>query len=125
MPSAGSSRWLPEANQTRLAHNRTKPCCWLRCSHYGITNKQLDAVSDYYRYQPGTGTLWPARAAVITATVKTYMVTSFEVTDGGAGYSSQPSISVPGAACGPVAVNLSYGRDLAKNGSIESVTLPR
>jgi len=94
-------------------------------SPYGITNDQLDAVSDYYRYQPGTGVLWPIRSAVITATVQTGTVTSFEVTDGGAGYSSQPSISVPGAACGPVAVNLSYSRDLAKNGAIASVTLSR
>lgn len=92
---------------------------------YGITNGQLDAVSDYYRYQPRSGTLWPTRAAVITATVTAGTVTSFEVTDGGAGYSSPPAISVPGAACGPVAVNLSFSRDLAKNGAIESVTLSR
>ena len=112
-----------QPDQARAQQNKAVLLAALR--QYGITNKQLDAVSDYYRYQPGTGTLWPTRAAVITATVKAGMVTSFEVTDGGAGYSSQPSISVPGAACGPVAVNLSYGRDLAKNGSIESVTLPR
>jgi hypothetical protein len=92
---------------------------------YGITNKQLDTVSDYYRYQPGSGALWPTRAAVITATVKAGTVTSFEVSDGGAGYSSGPSVSVPGALCGPVAVNLSFSRDLARNGAIESVTLSR
>lgn len=110
-----------QPDQTRAQQNKSVLLAAL--SQYGVTNEQLDAVSDYYRYQPGTGTLWPTRAAVITATVKAGTVTSFEVTDGGAGYSSQPSISVPGAACGPIAVNLSYSRDLVKNGAIGSVTL--
>jgi len=112
-----------QPDQARAQQNKAVLLAALR--QYGITNEQLDAVSDYYRYQPGTGALWPIRAAVITATVKAGTVTSFEVTDGGAGYSSQPSISVPGAACGPVAVKLSYSRDLAKNGAIDSVTLSR
>ena len=112
-----------QPDQARAQQNKAVLLAAL--SPYGITNEQLDAVSDYYRYQPGTGVLWPIRSAVITATVQTGTVTSFEVTDGGAGYPSQPSISVPGAACGPVAVNLSYSRDLAKNGAIESVTLSR
>lgn len=92
---------------------------------YGITNKKLDSVSNYYRYQPGAARLWPTRAAVITALVKNGMVTSFEVTDGGSGYSSQPSISVPGAGCGPVTVNLTYSQNLQRNGSISTVTLSR
>jgi len=92
---------------------------------YGITNEKLDSVSNYYRYQPGAGQLWPTKAAVIAALVKNGMVTSFEVTDGGSGYSSQPSISVPGARCGPVTVNLCYSQNLQKNGSIGSVTLSR
>jgi len=112
-----------QPDQARAQQNKAVLLAALR--QYGITNEQLGAVSDYYRYQPGTGTLWPTRAAVITATIKAGTVTSFDVTDGGAGYSSQLSISVPGAACGPVAVNLSYSRDLAKNGSIGSVALPR
>jgi hypothetical protein len=92
-------------------------------SRYGVTNEKLDTVSDYYRYQPGTGRLWPTKSAVITALVKNGTVISFEVTDGGSGYSSPPSVSVPGAKCGPVTVNLRYGRDLTRNGSIGSVSL--
>ena len=92
-------------------------------SRYGVTNEKLDAVSDYYRYQPGTGRLWPTKPAVITALVKNGTVTSFEVADGGSGYSSQPSLSVRGAKCPPVTVQLLYGKDLLSNGSIGSVTL--
>jgi hypothetical protein len=92
---------------------------------YGITNEKLDLVSDYYRYQPGTTHLWPATAAVITALVENGKVTSFEITDGGSGYSSQPLISVPGAKVGSVSAHLYYGQDLKKNGSIGSVTLSR
>lgn len=110
-----------QPDQARAQQNKAVLLATL--SQYGVTNGQLDAVSDYYRYQPGTGALWPTRAAVITATVQAGTVTSFEVADGGAGYSSPPSISVPGASWGPVTVNLSYGRDLAKNGAIESVKL--
>jgi hypothetical protein len=89
---------------------------------YGITNRKLDAVSDAYRYQPGSGQLWPTKPAVITAQVRNGEVISYEVIKGGAGYSSQPLLSVPGARSGPVIVKLSFGQNLSSNGSITSVT---
>ena len=92
---------------------------------YGITNEKLDSVSGYYRYQPGTAQLWPTKAAVIMAIVKNGTVTSFEITDGGSGYSSQPLISVPGAKYGRVTANLCYGQDLRKNGSIGALAFSR
>jgi hypothetical protein len=92
-------------------------------SRYGVTNERLDTVSDYYRYQPGTGRLWPTKPASIVALVKNGVVNSFEVIEGGSGYTSTPSLSVPGAKCPPVAVRLRYGKDLRSNGSIESVTI--
>jgi hypothetical protein len=55
--------------------------------------------------------------------VKNGVVNSFEVIEGGSGYTSTPSLSVPGAKCPPVAVRLCYGKDLRSNGSIESVTI--
>jgi hypothetical protein len=94
-------------------------------SRYGITNQQLDAVSDYYRYQPGSGQLWPTKPAEIQAVVQNGIVTSFEITDGGSGYTSQPTLSVPGYRISPVHVNLSFGKDFSKNGSIASVILLR
>lgn len=108
-------------DQERARQNKSVLLATL--SRYGVTNEKLDTVSDYYRYQPGTGRLWPTKSAVITALVKNGTVISFEVTDGGSGYSSPPSVSVPGAKCGPVTVNLRYGRDLTRNGSIGSVSL--
>ncbi len=91
-------------------------------SKYGITNHKLDAVSDAYRYNPGSGKLWLAKPAVIAALVKNGKVISYEVIDGGAGYSSPPKLSVPGARSGPVSANLSFGQNLSTNGSISSVT---
>ena len=108
-------------DQERARQNKSVLLATL--GRYGVTNERLDAVSDYYRYQPGTGRLWPTRAAVITAFVKNGTVISFEVTDGGSGYSSPPSVSVPGARCGPVTVTLCHSQNLQKNGSIGSVTL--
>ena len=94
-------------------------------SRYGITNQQLDAVSDHYRYQPGPGQLWPTKPAEIQAVVQNGIVTYFEITDGGSGYTSQPTLSVPGYRIAPVQVNLSFGKDFSKNGSIASVILLR
>lgn len=92
-------------------------------SRYGVTNERLDKVSDYYRYQPGTGRLWPTKPASIIALVKNGEVISFEVIDGGSGYTSIPSLSVPGVKCPPVTVRLQFGTDLRSNGSIGSVTI--
>lgn len=90
---------------------------------YGVNNEMLDTVSDCYRYQPETGRLWPTKPASIIALVKNGEVISFEVTDGGSGYTSTPALSVPGAKCPPVIVSLLYGKDLRSNGSIGSVTI--
>lgn len=92
-------------------------------SRYGVTNQRLDTVSDYYRYQPGAGRLWPTRPASILAMVKNGEVTSFEVTDGGAGYTSVPTLSVPGVKFPPVRVEVSYSQDLRSNGGITAVTI--
>ena len=90
---------------------------------YRVNNELLDTVSDHYRYQPGTSRLWPTKPASIIALVKNGEVISLEVTDGGSGYTSTPTITVPGAKCPPVAVSLNYGKDLGSNGSIGSVTI--
>jgi hypothetical protein len=94
-------------------------------SRYGITNQRLDAVSDHYRYQPGSGQRWPTKSARIQAVVQNGIVTSFEITDGGSGYTSQPTLFVPGHRVPPLQVDLFFGKDLSKNGSISSVTFPR
>jgi hypothetical protein len=108
-------------DQARAQQNKSVLLATL--SRYGVTNERLDTVSDYYRYQPGTGRLWPTKPASIIATVKNGEVISFEVIDGGSGYTSIPSLSVAGAKCPPVTVHLQYGQDLRSNGSIGSVTI--
>jgi hypothetical protein len=90
---------------------------------YGVTNGLLDTVSDRYRYKPGSGQLWPTEPAVMIAHVKNGEVLSYEVVEGGNGFTSQPFLSVPGCKSHPVKVNLSYSTDLSRNGSISSVTL--
>jgi hypothetical protein len=110
---------LPDQDRAR----QNKAVLLAALGKYGVTNERLDTVSDYYRYQPGTGRLWPTKQASIIALVKNGEVISLEVTDGGSGYASQPSISVPGAKCPPVKVNLLYGKDLPSNGSVGAVTI--
>jgi hypothetical protein len=92
---------------------------------YGITNQKLDAVSDAYRYKPGSGQLWPNKPATIAAFVKNGDVLSYKVIDGGSGYSSPPKLSVPGVRSAPVSVKLSFGQNLSSNGSISEVTIVR
>ena len=51
---------------------------------YGITNKRLDTVSDYYRYVRRRGKLWPTKPASAYALVREGKIVSFVVTNGGA-----------------------------------------
>jgi hypothetical protein len=85
---------------------------------YGITNERLDAVSNYYRYMAADGELWRHRTARATAVVRAGRVVSVRLLDGGAGYSSTPTVTVPGAASATVRATVSYGTDLATNGAI-------
>ena len=90
---------------------------------HGVSNERLDEVSDYYRYNPSGGGLWPTEDAVIYAIVKDNAVVRFEIEQQGAGYSSTPRLEVPSLATPSIKVQLSFGAQLEKNGSIESVEL--
>jgi hypothetical protein len=92
---------------------------------YGITNDRLDEVSNYYRYMRSNGEMWKTRNAVANALVKDGVVTAYEIIDGGAGYSSPPSVSVAGVKATPAKVELSFGKDLAKNGAVASIMIPK
>jgi hypothetical protein len=85
---------------------------------YGITNERLDEVSNYYRYMASDGELWQHRDARATAVVRNGKVVSVKLVDGGAGYSSTPTVTVPGVANATVKATVSYGTDLATNGAI-------
>lgn len=85
---------------------------------HGITNDRLDAVSNYYRYQPQKGELWPTTSAKAYAIVEDGRIKQVVVTDGGSGYSSAPTASVQGLDGLKLTVTLRYGPDFRKNGSI-------
>jgi hypothetical protein len=88
---------------------------------YGVTNARLDEVSNYYRYNASAGESWPTRSATAVATVRAGKVVAISVTDGGAGYTSPPSVSVRGADTSSAAAEVSFGVDLHANGAVTSV----
>jgi hypothetical protein len=88
---------------------------------YGITNDQLDTVSNQYRYLAAAGELWPNTSATAEAIVEDGVVTGVRVLNGGAGYTSAPTITL---STGQTATaELAYGIEFATNGSIASIVL--
>src|SRR5580704_7478757 len=63
---------------------------------HGVTNERLDEVSDYYRFQPQRGQLWPTAAAKAHAIVENGKIKRIVVTDPGLGYCSPPDVRVEG-----------------------------
>jgi len=90
---------------------------------YGITNDELDAASNQYRYVKSRGQLWKHKAATVNALVKDGAVVGFEIADAGAGYSSPPQVSVAGMPNVHPGVKLTFDKDFAKNGSIQDVSV--
>lgn len=91
---------------------------------YGVTNEELDRVSDYYRYNRSAGEMWPTRPAEVEAVLDAKgAIREFRIVDGGSGYSSAPSITLAGYPSLQVEVVMSYGKDLATNGSIAEIKL--
>ncbi|QIF05928.1 hypothetical protein [Roseimicrobium sp. ORNL1] len=116
-PASGGRE--PEPAQVRA----NKSALMSALGKHGITNDRLDEVSNFYRYPPGRGGLWKSKPATANALVKDGVVIGYEVVDGGAGYSSTPTVTVPGLKTGEVKVTLSYGKDLEKNGSVSAIAL--
>jgi hypothetical protein len=88
---------------------------------YGITNDRLDTVSNRYRYVRSRNEMWPVKPAVAVAIVKDGVVTGYEVTDGGYGYSSAPVVTVPGVKAAPAEAQLKFDKDFEKNGSVTAI----
>ena len=88
---------------------------------YGITNERLDEVSNFYRYPPGRGGVWRNTPASANALVKNGAIISYEITSGGVGYSSPPSISVPGFPDAKPQIALNFGPTLETNGAVKSI----
>lgn len=90
---------------------------------FGITNERLDTVSNFYRYPPGRGNLWKTQPATANALVKNGAVIGYEITSGGYGYTTPPSVSVPGAAGAAAKVELAFGKDFETNGTVSAITV--
>jgi hypothetical protein len=108
----------PQEDQVR----KNKQALMSALSPYGVTDDRLNEVSNYYRYSKSRGEMWRTTPAVVLATVSNGVVTGFTITNAGSGYSSPPTISVPGANVSATAI-LSYGTDFATNGSIKEITI--
>lgn len=89
---------------------------------FGITNDRLDEVSNYYRYRRDKGQMWTHRDASANALVKSGAVVGYEIVDGGAGYSSPPTITVPSVAGASAKAEVAYGKDLKTNGAITAIS---
>lgn len=85
---------------------------------YGVTNDRLDEVSNYYRYRPQNGELWPTTAAKAYAIVDNGQIKKIVVTEPGSGYSSLPTATIQGMEKVALKVTLQFGQDLTKNGSV-------
>ena len=88
---------------------------------YKVTNERLDEVSNYYRYRPQEGELWPTKAATAYAVVEDGKIKKILITEPGAGYSSPPKVTVKGFEKVPLEAKVKFVTDLKKNGGIESI----
>ncbi len=93
-------------------------------SPYGITNEQLDEVSNYYRYKASQGETWAQTQAEAVATIVDGKITGITITNAGAGYTSTPKVTVRyGGITYPATAAVAYTQDFATNGSITDITL--
>ena len=91
-------------------------------SPYGVTNGELDRVSDYYRYDGSAGQLWPVQPARGYAVIRAGRVVRVVVTAGGSGYTTSPVVTVPGVVTRATAT-VAFGRDLSRNGRVTAVAV--
>lgn len=88
---------------------------------HGVSNERLDQMSNYYRFRPERGELWPTRTAEAHAIVVDGQIKRIVVTDPGAGYCSPPRVEVAGFAKVDFEVTLAVGKDLKRNGGIDKI----
>jgi len=90
---------------------------------YNVTNDRLDEVSNYYRYQPQKGEMWPTTAAEGYAVIEDGKIKKIVVTKPGAGYSSPPKVTVKGFEKVPLVATVEYVKELKKNGAIKTIEI--
>jgi hypothetical protein len=116
-PARGGAE--PEPNQVR----QNKAVLMEALEKYGITNERLDTVSNQYRFPPGRGSIWTNKGAIANALVKDGAIIGYEIVNGGSGYTTPPTVSVPGFKNASPKVELAFGKEFETNGSLSSLTI--
>jgi hypothetical protein len=111
----------PEKGPVPAEAQANKAALLATLGKYGVTNKRLDQVSDYYRYVASRNELWPTQPAVAYALIVKGEIVGYEIMNCGSGYSSTPVVSVPGFSINAQA-ELAYGKSFEKNGSVRSIS---
>ncbi len=88
---------------------------------YHVTNERLDEVSNYYRFRPQDGELWPTTEAKAYALVNQGKIKRIVITNRGSGYCSPPKVTVEGFPDQQFEATLGFSKDLRKNGTIAAV----
>jgi hypothetical protein len=114
----------PNVGPTPDEAQKNKAALMSALGKYGITNDRLDKVSNYYRYNRGRGELWRVKPATANALVKNGAIIGYELVDGGSGYSSTPTITVPNFKSPSPKITLAYGTTMESNGAISAISLP-
>lgn len=104
----------PDPDQVR----RNKRALMQGLGPYGVTDDRLNEVSNFYRYSASRGQMWRNTPAAAYATVRNGTVTEITITNPGAGYSSEPVVTVPGFEQVRLKATLAFGTDMQKNGSV-------
>lgn len=92
-------------------------------SPHGVSNEQLDEVSNYYRYQPQRGESWPHKTAQATAIVDDGQITGFSIDNPGFGYLVAPTVAVVGFDNIRVDAKLSFSTDFEQNGRLGALEI--
>ena len=87
----------------------------------GVTNDRLDEVSNYYRFRPQAGELWPNKPAKGYAVMVDGKVTKLVITDAGSGYNMPPDVTIAGVDGVRLRATLAFSKDLKKNGGVAAV----
>ncbi|MFK8111280.1 MAG: hypothetical protein AB8B91_03735 [Rubripirellula sp.] len=92
---------------------------------HGVSNERLDEVSNYYRYNRGSGEVWNQASAIAEATVKNGKVISVSIIEPGSGYLQPPTVTVVGHPDLKIKATLGFSKNLTSNGRIELLEIVR
>jgi len=90
---------------------------------YGVTNDRLNTVSTFYRYPSWKGGIWKNQPATANALVKDGAIVGYEVTAGGYGYTTPPTVSVPSIKGATAKVTLLFGKNFTTNGAVSAIAI--